>query len=251
MNLHHKLLSLIPILLIIIFWHLVVFSGLVNSFLLPPPKDVFLKIVELIVTWTIIFDIIATLIRTGLGFIGGIVIGVPLGVVMGYYKKIYALFEFLVDFLRSLPATALFPLFLLFFGIGDEAKIAMTIFMSSLIILVNTMYGVKNRNKTREMIAKTMKIEGFQLFRKVTINEAKPYLFAGLRVSISLSFIVVIVAEMFIGSSVGLGYKIFNALIVYKISEMYSVIILTGLVGYLINRLIVYTERRQIPWMGF
>ena len=242
--------ALFMVLLIFTLWWIVTVAVLVNPLFVPPPQLVGAKLVELIITGDILPDITATILRTVLGFFAGVSIGIPLGILMGYYKRVYSALEFVVDFFRSIPVTALFPLFLLFFGIGDEAKIAAAAFATSLIILVNTMYGVRHGSKTRIMIAQTMNYMGLQLFRKIIFPESFPYIFAGLRIAVSISLIVVIVTEMFIGTTVGLGHRIINAQLVYRTSEMYAAIILAGIVGYVTNKGVLYIEKRKVHWSG-
>ena len=244
------LFTLLSILIVLVFWSIISFSGIVNRLFLPTPLEVFLKLAALISTGSIFPDIFATLFRTVIGFLIGCVIGISIGLIMGYYKRIYNSLEFIVDFFRSIPATALFPLFLLFFGIGDEAKIFVVVFSSSLIIAVNTTYGVKSRSTVRSNFAKTIKIEKLDLFKKVVLPEATPHIFAGLRIAISISVILAVVTEMFIGTSVGLGRRIIDAQMLYNVPEMYSAIILTGIIGYTINRLILFIEKRKIHWGG-
>ncbi len=242
--------GLLAIFVILVVWHIISSSGIINKLFLPSPLEVFWKLVELIGTGEIFPHIAATLYRTVAGFLIGSAVGVSIGLIMGYYKKIYSSMEFVVDFFRSIPATALFPLFLLFFGIGDEAKIAVVVFSSSLIIIVNTMYGVKNRSVIRTNFAKTLRIKRFNLFRKVILPDASPHIFAGLRIAISIALILTVVSEMFIGTSVGLGKVIIDAQLVYRIPEMYVAIILTGIIGYLINRLVLFIERKKVHWSG-
>jgi NitT/TauT family transport system permease protein len=244
------LLTSLTIFIALAIWTVLYFSGLVNKLLLPTPVEVFLKLVELFRTGDIFPDIAATLHRTIAAFLIGAFIGISVGLFMGYYKRVYSALEFIVDFFRSIPATALFPLFLLFLGIGDEAKIAAVVFATSFIVIVNTMYGVIHRSQVRTQFAKTLKIEGFNLFKKVILPDAAPHIFAGLRVAISISLIVVIVTEMFIGTTFGLGRRIIDSQLVYNIPEMYAAIILTGIIGYLINWFVLYFERKKIHWSG-
>ena len=244
------LFTMFAIFILLIIWSLLSVSGVINKLFLPTPLEVAGKLIDLIGTGEIFPDIFATLYRTLIGFLIGSTVGIVIGLVMGYYKKIYNSLEFIVDFFRSIPATALFPLFLLFFGIGDEAKIAVVIFASSLIVIVNTMYGVRHRSQIRSNFAKTINLEKINLFKKVILPDAMPHIFAGLRIAISISLILAVVTEMFIGTSLGLGRRIIDAQLVYRIPEMYSAIILTGILGYLINWLVLFVERRKIHWSG-
>ena len=235
---------------LLLVWFIITYTGLIGPFFLPTPVVVLKKLVQIIISGVIFDDIAKTFYRMLSGFMIAASIGIPLGIFVGYWVRIYNSFEFVIDFFRSVPATALFPLFMLFFGIGDGAKIAIIVFSCSLIILVNTMYGVKNSAKTRIMVAKTMKAPRSYILARVILPEALPEIFAGLRISLSLSLIIIVVLEMFIGTKRGLGYLIYNAHMSYSISEMYSVIIIVGVIGYLLNKGFVCFEKRLVHWAG-
>lgn len=240
---------IVPV-VIIIFWFIITNLNLISPLFLSTPQDVFLEIIRLFSSGEIIPDILFTLYRTFLGFIIACLIGIPIGLLMGYSNKIYSSLEFIVEFFRSIPATALFPLFLLFFGIGNQSKIALAAWAAGLVLIINSMYGVHMSKSLRIKAAKTMNIKGFNLFKKIIFPEALPQIFNGMRIAISLSLIIVIVTEMFIGSNFGLGYRIVNAQIVYKIPEMYATILITGILGFLINKGFISAERKIVHWKG-
>lgn len=169
---------------------------------------------------------------------------------MGYYKKIHDSFEIAVDFFRSLPALALFPLFMYFFGIGDTAKVVTAIFSCSLIIVVNSIYGVRNVTNTRQIIARLLEASPFEIFKKVILMDALPQVFVGMRTSLSLAVVVIIVTEMFIGTNWGIGHRIFEAQLTYRVAEMYASIIIAGLIGYLLNKGFVLIEGKTAHWSG-
>ena len=239
----------VPFLLILI-WYVVSAFNLINPLLLPSPETVFAKLIEFIINGSIFPHIFATLGRMFIGYSMAIIIGIPIGLIMGYYKKIYNYMEFIVDFFRSIPATALLPLFLLFFGIGNKSKIAVVVFAASLIIIINTMYGVRNVKESRIIAAKIIKTERVDLFKKVILPDSLPSIFTGLRIAISLSLILIIVTEMLIGTKIGLGKIIIESQLVYKIPDMYAAIILTGIIGYLINQGVHITEKKIVHWSG-
>jgi NitT/TauT family transport system permease protein len=184
------------------------------------------------------------------GFCISAFIGIILGLLMGYSTNIYDIFEFLVDFFRSIPGLALFPLFMLVLGIGDKARIGVVVFACSLVVLINTMYGVLNAKKIRIRAAKIMGADKITLFRKVIFWEALPSISSGLRISLSMALLITIVTEMFIGTKYGLGQRIFNSHLVYRIPDMYSSIILTGFLGYGLNKVYMYFERKIVHWTG-
>jgi len=240
---------LIPILLLCL-WQVISYFKLVSPLFLASPYDVLSHLIDSFKNRSMLNDIGHTLYRVLVGFFFATIIGVPLGLLMGYSSKIYNALEFTVEFFRGIPTTALFPLFLLIFGIGDEAKFAVTAWGAGLVILINSMYGVHLGKELRVRVAKTMKVKGFELFRKVIFPEALPQIFSGFRVAISLSLIIVIVTEMFIGTNVGLGKRIIDAQLVYQTADMYAAILMTGVLGFALNKIMMFVENRVVHWKG-
>src|SRR3989338_8866439 len=238
-----------PILLIFI-WAVAAQLQLIDKFFLPDPFTTIGKLFQLLVSGAIIGDLISTLERVILAFIIALVIGLPLGLLLGRTEKIYRSVEFIIDFFRSTPATALFPLFLLVFGITDKSKIAVASFSSMLIIIFNTAYGVMHAKKSRLLAAKIMGAKKSQIFRWILFWESLPQTFIGLRSAVSLSLIIIIVTEMFIGTTSGLGKKIIDSQITYEIKTMYALILLTGIIGYMLNLLFIVVEKRFVHWNG-
>ncbi|MEK6321993.1 MAG: ABC transporter permease [Acidobacteriota bacterium] len=235
---------------VILFWYVVYWMGIINPLFLPPPHAVMAEFFRMIVTLQVWKDIGASLWRIIIGFLIAGALGIPIGLAMGYYQKFYSAFEVLVDFFRSLPALAIFPLLMFFFGIGDTAKIATTVFSCSLIIVVNSIYGVTNSKKTRQVVAYLMDANSREIFWKVILMDALPQIFVGMRTSLSLAVVVVIVTEMFIGTTWGIGHRIFEAQLTYRVPEMYASIIIAGLVGYVLNQGFIRIEKRVAHWSG-
>lgn len=245
-----KIYYLISPVVILLVWFIFSSLKLVSPLFLPTPQAVFLEIISLFSSGVIIPDIFYTLYRAFLGFFVACLIGIPIGLLMGYSDRIYSSLEFVIEFFRSIPATALFPLFLLLFGIGDQSKIALTAWTAGLVLIINSMYGVHLGKELRIKAAKTMRMKGFMLFQKVIFPEALPQIFSGMRIAISLSLVIVVVTEMFIGTNFGLGHRIIDAQLVYRISEMYATIFIAGVLGFLINKGFIYTEKRVVHWKG-
>jgi NitT/TauT family transport system permease protein len=231
-------------------WLLVTVTKLVDPFFLPTPLTVGKQLGILLSKAVTYEHIVMTFYRMMAGYAIAAVIGVPLGIILGYWEKIYESVEFIIDFFRSFPATAMFPLFMLAFGLGDASKIALVVFGCSLLILVNTTYGVHGGSRTRKMVAETMKASETYIMAKVVLPEALPQIAAGLRLALSLSLIIVVVLEMFIGTTRGLGYLIYNSHMTYQIPDMYAYIVLAGLIGYFINQGFVKLEDKVIHWAG-
>ena len=138
-------------------------------------------------------------------------IAIPLGIVLGSSERLYRSVEFVIDFFRSTPASAMFPLFLVLFGVGDGTKISVAAFGAALVILFNVAYGVMNARKTRLLAAKVMGASRLRVLLDVMLLESLPQTFVGLRNGVSLALVIIVVAEMFIGSQDGLGHRVFEA----------------------------------------
>lgn len=238
-----------PLILIAV-WALVSHSKFVNPFLLPGPFPTLAELGHLFAKGTLIPDLTATLERVGLSFAISVLIGLPLGLLLGKSERVYRSVEFLLDFFRSTPASALFPLFLLIFGITDRSKIAVAAFASAIIIIFNTAYGVIHAKKSRILAAKIMGASNMQIFWSILFWESLPNIFVGLRSAVSLSLIIIVLTEMFIGSTSGLGHRIIDFQITYEIKAMYATILLTGVIGYLLNLMFLFFEKKYLFWSG-
>ncbi|MEM9768044.1 MAG: ABC transporter permease [Cyanobacteria bacterium P01_D01_bin.71] len=237
-------------LLLILIWWIVTALGLIEQVLLPSPIDTFVALGEGIFGGDLIRDFWLTLYRSLYAFAIAAVLGIPIGILLGANERLYRSFEFLIDFFRSTPATAMFPLFLVVFGIGDFSKVAVAAFAGGLVIFFNVAYGVMNARKTRIMAARVMGTPRWRVFFDVIFFETLPQTFIGLRTAISLTLVVIIVAEMFIGSTNGMGQRIIDAQQVFDMPDMYASIIATGVMGYGLNQLFLLTENKFIHWKG-
>lgn len=235
---------------LVVLWYVVCWSRLINPLFLPPPHAVALEFGQLFLTVAMWKDIVWTLWRIVLGFVLAALIGIPVGLIMGQSPKVYSASEILVDFFRSLPALAIFPLLMFFFGIGDAAKIATTVFGCSLVVAINSYYGVTQSKPTRKIVATLMEATGFEIFMRVTLMDALPQIFVGMRTSLSLAVIIIVVTEMFVGTQTGIGHRIFEAQLTYRVPEMYASITSAGLIGYGLNKGFVVLEQRVVHWSG-
>ena len=245
-----RLLPVIGPIVLFIVWDLVVRFGLIKAILLPTPWNTLTALFTGLAGGPLLGDFLVTVWRTLEAFLIAAVVGVPLGVLLGSNEKAYRSVEFLIDFFRSTPSSALIPLFLLIFGVSDVNKVAIAAFGALLIVLFNSAYGVINARKQRVMAAKVMGANHWQIFRDVLIWESLQPTFVGLRSAVSMALVIVIVAEMFIGSDTGLGHRIIDAQQVLNVKSMYAAILAAGALGYALNVLFLIAERRIVHWSG-
>jgi sulfonate transport system permease protein len=230
-------------------WSLTTWRQWVDPVLLPSPILTF-KAMWSGMHGALGFDFVKTVYRTAAATVIASVIAIPLGILLGASEKIYRSLEFVIDFFRSTPASAMFPLFLVLFGVGDETKISVAAFGAALVILFNVAYGVMNARKTRLLAAKVMGASRLRVLFDVMLLESLPQTFVGLRNGISLALVVIVVAEMFIGSQDGLGHSVFEAQQLFEMPRMYAAIFAAGVLGYGLNLMFMLIERRFVHWSG-
>jgi len=237
-------------LLVVVVWLVVVGTGHVSKVILPAPTEVLKALASLVTGDGIMAAIGWTLLRTVLGFLLGVVVGVLLGTAMGSWRAVHNMTQFSVDFLRSIPATAIFPLFMMFLGLGLKSMVALIAFPCCWLVTINTMYGVKNSSQVRREMAQVFRLSKGKRFFRVTLLDAMPSIAASLRLSVAICLHMAIIAEMFMGSQLGIGRRIYDAHMVLNVSEMYAVIILAGVLGYVLNQAFVILEKRITFWGG-
>jgi ABC-type nitrate/sulfonate/bicarbonate transport system permease component len=238
-----------PVMILVIWW-LAAAGQWISPKLLPTPAATLQALSASIADGSILADFGGTLKRTLGAFALAAALGVPLGIALGSDTRIYRSLEFAIDFFRSTPATAMFPLFLLIFGIGEESKVGVAAFSAWLVIVFNVAYGVMNARPTRILAARVMGASRGRIFRDVMFYESLPQTCVGLRLGVSYALVVIIVAEMFIGSANGMGRRIIDAQQVFDLKQMYASIIATGCLGYGLNVLFLGLERHFVRWAG-
>jgi NitT/TauT family transport system permease protein len=231
-------------------WYLAVLNRLVDPVLLPSPVATFKAMWAGMTGGALGIDFVRTVERTIFATLIAAAVAIPLGIFLGSSEKIYRSVEFVIDFFRSTPASAMFPLFLVLFGVGDKTKISVAAFGAALVILFNVAYGVMNARKTRILAAKVMGASRFHVLTDVMLLESLPQTFVGLRNGVSLALVIVVVAEMFIGSTDGLGHRVFEAQQLFAMPDMYAAIFAAGALGYGLNLLFLTIERRFVHWSG-
>ncbi|ALU88447.1 ABC-type transporter permease [Herbaspirillum rubrisubalbicans M1] len=245
-----RLLPIVGPIVLFVIWDLVVRAGWIKAILLPPPEATLMAMFKGLAGGPLLLDFSVTVVRTLEAFAIAAVLGLPIGVLLGSNERAYRSVEFLIDFFRSTPSSALIPLFLLIFGVSDINKVAIAAFGAFLIVLFNSAYGVLNARKQRVMAAKVMGASRWRIFCDVLIWESLQASFVGLRSAVSMALVIVIVAEMFIGSENGLGHRIIDTQQVLNVREMYAAILSAGALGYALNVVFIVIEKRIVHWSG-
>lgn len=192
-------------------------------------------------------DFIPTLVRFAAGYGIAAVVGIGLGLVLGIFRMARAFADPLIQFLRAVPPPALVPVAVLLLGISDAMNISIIAFVSLFPILLNTIDGVRRVDPVLLETARVYRIEGRDRFLRVIVPGALPQIFVGLRVSLPVAVIMVVITE-FLGSSVGLGTVLQDARGSFDIPLLWATILLLGLVGFLLSLLFSLLEERILGW---
>ena len=234
-------------------WVAVTASGVVSDLFLPGPGLMwagFLDLVENGYKSRSLWEHAGlSLKRVLLGFATGAVVGTLLGLAMGYDRRIEAFFSPLVEFFRPLPQLAYLVLLIVWFGIGDRAQIILLFLTALPVSSVAAMDGVKSVSIQRVQAARSLGAGGWQIFRYVVFPSALPEIFIGSRLAIGVVYATLIAAEIIAGST-GLGWLILDAGRFLRSEYVFVGIVLLGLLGLLLDRLLLAIELRVVHWAG-
>jgi len=213
-----------------------------------PPVTVILKTwTGLIASGELLRELLPSLARMFGGYFIGVALGVGIGLLMGMWRFFYHLLEPVTEFLRPIPSPAYIPIVILFLGIDNEMKIFMISFASFFPVLLNTYSGVRSVDPVQLQTARTFGVSGRKLLWQIVLPSASPYIFTGMRVSLAVALIVMVISEM-VAASNGIGYFILAAQRGFKIREMYAGVLTLALVGYVLNRVFLAVENRVLAW---
>ena len=239
------------VLIMVLIWYGLKLAFLNESVFFPHFHEVLKRLYVLILEGILITDIYHTSINFAGGFFISLLIGYPLGLFMGYSPRVYYLFEIPVEFIRSTPATILYPIFLAFLGLNYKTTLAMIFSASVMLITLNTAYSVFYINPIRKKAFELLKPNLMQTIYWLVIPESLPALFLSARLAISLSLIVGIVSELFIGSAYGLGARVMISYETLQVTDTFAVILVVGTFGYLLNQIFRFAERKVVHWVQF
>lgn len=192
-------------------------------------------------------DVVPSLLRLLGGWAAAGVVGVVLGLMLGRSDKLHDYFSPTISFLRSIPPPALLPVFLVLFPIGTPMQLATIVFGVIWPVLLNTIDGAHTLDETVVETTRSMRLSKPRFLATVVLPAALPKIFAGLRVSLSLALILMVISEL-VGSTNGIGYQMILAQRNFSVPEMWAGIVLLGILGYVLNVLLLAVQNRVIGW---
>ena len=232
-------------LLVLVIWGLL--SAGSESFYFPPLTSILSTFADIWLFERIGSDVVPSLARMGLGYGTAVLIAVVVGVSLGLMRRGRLVAGPIVEFLRSIPPPALLPFAILVFGTGTEMKVFIIAFVCLWPILLNTIDGVTGVDPTLRETTRVYGVSSIDRIRLVVMPAAAPRIFAGMRTSLSLALILMVISEM-VASTNGIGYFVLQAQRRFNMPEMWSGIFVLGILGYALNAGFVLVERRVLRW---
>jgi ABC-type nitrate/sulfonate/bicarbonate transport system permease component len=232
-------------LLVLVVWGLL--SAGSESFYFPPLTSILSTFADVWLFERIGSDVVPSLARMGLGYGAAVLIAVVVGVSLGLMRRGRLVAGPIVEFLRSIPPPALLPFAILVFGTGTEMKVFIIAFVCLWPILLNTIDGVTGVDPALRETTSVYGVRTIDRIRLVVLPAAAPQIFAGMRTSLSLALILMVISEM-VASTNGIGYFVLQAQRSFDIPEMWSGIFVLGILGYALNAAFILVERRVLRW---
>jgi ABC-type nitrate/sulfonate/bicarbonate transport system permease component len=192
-------------------------------------------------------DVLPSLARLGVGYLIAVVVGVALGVLIGLNRSLRALLEPTLEFLRAIPPPVLVPILMLFAGIGDGMKILVIVSGCVWPVLLNTVEGVRAIDGVLVDTCRSYRIGGLLRMWHLVLRSASPQIMTGARQGLSIGIILMVISEMFAASS-GLGFTIVQFQRGFQIPEMWSGVLLLGLIGVLLSVVFRVVENQVLAW---
>src|SRR5690625_2332744 len=237
---------ILPIGLIII-WELVVRLDIVSASLFPAPISIVMAGWELLITGELITHISASLGRAIVGMLIGGLIGFVLGIINGLSDKSYTYLDSTIQMIRNVPHLALLPLVIVWFGIGEGAKVFLVVLGVLFPVYVNTFHGIRNVDPKLVEMGRMYNLKGWQLFKHILFPGALPSIFVGLRYALGIMWLTLIVAET-IPTQIGIGYLATNAREFMQTDVIILSIVIYALLGKLADVIAQFGENRALKW---
>ncbi|NKB19321.1 MAG: ABC transporter permease subunit [Alphaproteobacteria bacterium] len=232
---------------VVVVWWAVAISGLINPLLFPTPYTVLIAAKELYEDGILISDLGISLARASIGFVIGAILGISVGILTARTRFFAIALGPFLNLLRPIPAIALVPIAIVWFGIGEGSKyfvIAYTVFLA---VWLNTHHGTAHVAQTYIRAARSLGASRLREFFEVIIPAAAPHIVVGLRLGAALAFLSLVAAELS-GASAGIGFRLQDARDYIRTDRMFVGLIELGILGALLDQFFVYVGNKLVHW---
>jgi ABC-type nitrate/sulfonate/bicarbonate transport system permease component len=242
-----RILYLISPIVLLVAWQLLIMAGFGDRRFVPEPTDIAVRFWEMILSGELAQDVVVSLYRIFAGFFLGVIPAIAVGLLMAMFRPVRIFMTPLIAALFPIPKIALFPLILLAFGFGDASKIVLVAIGVFFPVIINTFTGAANIDRIYIDVANNYGASRTVMFSRIVFFGALPMIFAGLRVGLAVSFIVLISAE-FVAAKSGIGYLIWNSWELLSVDIMFVGIVTVGFLGLITSVILDEIEHLAIPW---
>ncbi|MEJ9210858.1 ABC transporter permease [Bacillus smithii] len=244
----YRLLSgfILPVIITII-WQLIGSLGWVTKTVLPTPWEIILAAKNLIVSGVLFTNMKVSIIRAACGFVIGGGLGLALGTLVGLSAKSESLLDPTLQMVRTIPHLAITPLFILWFGLGEESKILLIGLGAFFPLYVNTFLGIRKVDSKLFEVARILEFSKWKQIKLLIVPSALPNILLGIRLSLGAAWLSLVVAEL-MGSTAGLGYMMMDARQFSNTDIVFVGIIIFAIVGKLTDSLVRLMEKHFLKW---
>jgi NitT/TauT family transport system permease protein len=235
------------VVLALAFWEVVARLTGVNSLYLPRPSQIVISLVTMFATGGLVVDLMMTLYRIFAGFAIALVVGVLLGVWISTSWRVRAIADMWIAALYPLPKVTLIPLLIIWLGTGGPFMLTISTLGAIFPILINTVLGVRQCDPGLVLAARDLGATPQQIVRKVLIPSAIPSIFAGVRLGLGVSIILVVAAEMVVGK-VGLGARLYLAGQILETEQVFAVLIVLAALGIAVTKVQDFIDIKLGRW---
>jgi sulfonate transport system permease protein len=228
-------------------WQFAGSSGLVRSNILPTPLDILEAFVELAASGTLFKHLGISVYRAFLGFVLGGGLGLATGLLAGLFRRFEASLDPSLQMLRTVPHLAITPLFILWFGIGEFSKVLLIALGAFFPLYINTFSGIRGVDAKLFDVTRVLQFSRAKQIVRLIVPAALPNILLGLRLSLGVSWLGLVVAEL-MGSSEGVGYMILDARQFSQTAIVFVGIAIFAVVGKLSDSFVRLLERRLLKW---
>lgn len=228
-------------------WELLSRSGLVNIILFPPPSTVAVALVEWFRSGQLLIDFGMSLSRVVVGFVAGAGVGIVVGILTGRYVLLSNLLSPIFQLLRPIPPIAFVPIVILWFGLGETGKYFLVFWGVFFTVWIAAHLGVQRVDEKLVRAARSLGTPERRMLREVLLPGSLPYVFVGLRTSVSISFYTLVAAEL-AGTFSGLAYRIDIAQQNLQMGQMMGGLVMLGLISAAADKLFSFAATRIVWW---
>lgn len=228
-----------------------------HSLFFPPPSKITARMYDLwfsgpathlFLTADGLNNVVPSVARMAVALAASVVVGVGFGLLLGRSERMFAYLDPAFEFARVIPPPTLVPLFIVLFELGSQMQIASIVFSAIWPILLNTADGARSVDQLQMATATVFRLSPVDRLLKIIIPSTLPKIFAGMRLSLSLGLILMVFSELLPGTTNGIGFQMTDAQSRSDLPTMWAGIMLLGILGYLLNTILLAVERRALRW---